>query len=60
MTPGGFSDAKVFAEFGIPAVNLSVGYQHKHTEFETLDYKTTLETFENNMIIEELVTACKG
>jgi tripeptide aminopeptidase len=67
MTHGGLSDAKVFAEFGIPAVNLSVGYQHEHTEFETLDYKVTLETvllletvFENNMILEELVAMCKG
>jgi putative aminopeptidase FrvX len=55
--PRGLSDAKVFAEFGIPTVNLSVGYQHEHTEFETLDYKAALETvmlletvLENNMI----------
>jgi len=62
MTHGGLSDAKVFAEFGIPSVNLSVGYEHEHTEFETLDYKATLETvllletvFENNMISEKIV-----
>jgi tripeptide aminopeptidase len=67
MTPGGLSDAKVFAEFGIPSVNLSVGYQHEHTEFETLDYKAALETvllleavFENNMITKELFATCKG
>jgi tripeptide aminopeptidase len=44
MAPGGLSDAKFFAEFGIPSVNLSVGYEHEHTEFETLDYKAALET----------------
>ncbi|MED4970714.1 M20/M25/M40 family metallo-hydrolase [Parageobacillus toebii] len=67
MTPGGLSDAKVFAEFGIPSVNLSVGYEHEHTKLETLDYKATLETvmlletvFENNMITEEFVATCKG
>jgi tripeptide aminopeptidase len=67
MAPGGLSDAKVFAEFGIPSVNLSVGYEHEHTELETLDYKATLETvllleavFENNMITKELFATCKG
>ena len=67
MTHGGLSDAKVFAEFGIPSVNLSVGYEHEHTEFETLDYSATLETvllletvLENNMITEKLVATCKG
>jgi tripeptide aminopeptidase len=67
MPPGGLSDAKVFAEFGIPSVNLSVGYRHEHTEFETLDYKAALETvllleavFENNMITKELFATCKG
>lgn len=43
-TSGGLSDAKVFAEMGIPSVNLSVGYQHEHTEFETLNYKAAYET----------------
>jgi tripeptide aminopeptidase len=67
ITPGGLSDAKVFAEFGNRTVNLSVGYEHEHTEFETLDYKAALETvllleavFENNMITKELVATCKG
>jgi tripeptide aminopeptidase len=44
MTKGGSSDAKIFAEHGIPSVNLSVGYQNEHTDDETLDYKATLET----------------
>jgi tripeptide aminopeptidase len=44
ITPGGLSDSKVFAEFGIPAVNLSVGYEHEHSEWETLDYRATLDT----------------
>jgi tripeptide aminopeptidase len=67
MTHGGLSDAKFFDEFGIPSVNLSVGYEHEHTEFETLDYKAALETvllletvLETNKITEELVATCKG
>lgn len=67
ITSGGLSDAKTFAEFGIPSVNLSVGYEHEHTELETLDCKATLETvllletvFENNMIAEKLIATCKG
>ncbi|AEH47525.1 M20/M25/M40 family metallo-hydrolase [Parageobacillus thermoglucosidasius] len=67
ITAGGLSDAKTFAEFGIPSVNLSVGYEHEHTELETLDCKATLETvllletvFENNMIAKKLVATCKG
>jgi len=43
-TTGGLSDAKVFASFGIPSVNLSVGYQNEHTEDETLDCQAALET----------------
>ncbi len=43
-TNGGSSDAKVFAGFGIPSVNLSVGYKHEHTEHETVDYAATFET----------------
>jgi tripeptide aminopeptidase len=67
MIHGGLSDAKVFAEFDIPSVNLSVGYEQEHTKFEILDYKATLETvvlletvLENNIIAEELVATCKG
>ncbi|WP_233134474.1 M20/M25/M40 family metallo-hydrolase [Geobacillus sp. 46C-IIa] len=30
-TTGGLSDANVFASFGIPSVNLSVGYQNERT-----------------------------
>jgi tripeptide aminopeptidase len=44
ITTGGLSDAKFFAEFGIPTVNLSVGYQYEHTEEETLDYKAAFDT----------------
>lgn len=44
ITPGGISDAMVFAEFGIPSVNLSAGYQNEHKETETVDYKSTFET----------------
>lgn len=41
---GGSSDAKVFAGFGIPSVNLSVGYLHEHTDAEQLDFQSTLDT----------------
>ncbi|MED1603279.1 M20/M25/M40 family metallo-hydrolase [Alkalihalophilus marmarensis] len=44
VTVGGSSDARVFAEYGIPSVNLSAGYLHDHTDFETLDYKAAYET----------------
>ncbi|WP_232509548.1 peptidase M42 family protein [Parageobacillus thermoglucosidasius] len=44
ITSGGLSDAKTFAEFGIPSVNLSGGYEHEYTELETLDCKAMLET----------------
>lgn len=60
ITAGGSSDARVFAEYGIPSVNLSVGYHNPHTENETLDYKSTLETivllekvFDEQMISKE-------
>ncbi|WP_148347846.1 M20/M25/M40 family metallo-hydrolase [Bacillus rubiinfantis] len=45
MTPGGLSDAKIFAEMGIPSVNLSAGYANEHTDWETVDYLATYETF---------------
>lgn len=41
---GGSSDARVFAESGIPSVNLSVGYLHEHTDAEQLDVQSTLDT----------------
>lgn len=41
---GGSSDAKVFAEFGVPSVNLSIGYLDEHTDFEQVDYRATFET----------------
>ncbi|MDQ0337421.1 hypothetical protein J2S00_000191 [Caldalkalibacillus uzonensis] len=44
MTAGGLSDAKVFAEKGIPSVNLSVGYMNEHSKEETLDYRAAYET----------------
>jgi hypothetical protein len=44
ITPGDVSDAMVFAEYGIPSVNLSAGYQNEHKESETVDYKSTFET----------------
>ncbi|WP_232718535.1 M20/M25/M40 family metallo-hydrolase [Bacillus sp. FJAT-45037] len=44
MTVGGSSDARVFADYGIPSVNLSAGYLHEHTDFEVLDYRAAYET----------------
>ncbi|TCI75732.1 M20/M25/M40 family metallo-hydrolase [Exiguobacterium sp. SH0S1] len=41
---GGSSDAKVFAEFGVPSVNLSIGYLDEHTDLEQVDYRATFET----------------
>lgn len=41
---GGSSDAKIFAEFGIASVNLSIGYRDEHTDFEEVDYCATFET----------------
>lgn len=43
-TPGGSSDTRVWASYGIQSVNLSVGYQHEHTEFETLDTNACYDT----------------
>ncbi|MFC0469287.1 M20/M25/M40 family metallo-hydrolase [Halalkalibacter kiskunsagensis] len=43
-TAGGLSDAKVFAGYGIPSVNLSAGYMNEHTDWESVDYKATYET----------------
>jgi tripeptide aminopeptidase len=44
VTSGGLSDTRVFASYGIPGVNLSVGYHHEHTDDETVDYVATYET----------------
>ncbi|RSD28585.1 M20/M25/M40 family metallo-hydrolase [Mesobacillus subterraneus] len=52
ITPGGLSDAKVFAQHAIPSVNLSAGYQNEHTDFETVDY---LATFETILLVEALL-----
>jgi tripeptide aminopeptidase len=52
VTPGGISDAKVFANYGLPSVNLSAGYQNEHTDFETVDY---LATFETVLLLEALL-----
>jgi tripeptide aminopeptidase len=66
MTKGGLSDAKIFAQYGIPSVNLSVGYQNEHTDDETLDYNATLETiilletvFHHQLINKETLLACR-
>lgn len=52
ITEGGSSDARILSEvFGIPAVNLSAGYQNEHTEEETLDYLASYQTV-------KLIVAC--
>jgi putative aminopeptidase FrvX len=43
-TPGGSSDTRIWASYGIQSVNLSVGYQHEHTDFETLDTNACYDT----------------
>ncbi|MGV2941946.1 M20/M25/M40 family metallo-hydrolase [Mesobacillus sp. LC4] len=52
VTPGGISDAKVLAYYGIPSVNLSAGYQNEHTDYETVDYLATVETV---LLVESLL-----
>lgn len=49
---GGLSDAKIFAEFGIPSVNLSIGYRDEHTDFEQVDYGATFDTV---LLVETLL-----
>ncbi|HJV46990.1 MAG TPA: M20/M25/M40 family metallo-hydrolase [Bacillota bacterium] len=45
MTKGGSSDTKILSQtFGIPSVNLSAGYQHEHSDQETLDYLAAYQT----------------
>ncbi|RHW35914.1 M20/M25/M40 family metallo-hydrolase [Lysinibacillus yapensis] len=43
---GGSSDTRIWAEQGINSINLSVGYQHEHTEYETVDIEATYGTYE--------------
>ncbi|MDL4842490.1 M20/M25/M40 family metallo-hydrolase [Aquibacillus rhizosphaerae] len=43
-THGGSSDTRIWAEYGIQSVNLSVGYQNEHTEREVLDVDACYET----------------
>nr|WP_275677700.1 M20/M25/M40 family metallo-hydrolase [Neobacillus drentensis] len=57
ITPGGVSDALVFAEIGIPSVNLSGGYPNEHKSTETVDYKSTFETvlFAESVLHHQLI-----
>lgn len=43
--PGGSSDTKIWASYGIQSVNLSVGYQNEHTSEEYLDTEACYEAF---------------
>ncbi|MBB6447787.1 M20/M25/M40 family metallo-hydrolase [Bacillus benzoevorans] len=43
-TSGGLSDTRIWAEHGIQSVNLSVGYNHEHTEEEYLDINACYQT----------------
>lgn len=43
-TDGGSSDTRIWAEYGIQSVNLSVGYDHEHTHQESLDVKACYRT----------------
>ncbi|WP_058307341.1 M20/M25/M40 family metallo-hydrolase [Gracilibacillus massiliensis] len=44
ITEGGSSDARNYAAFGIPTVNLSAGYLHEHTHEEIVNYLASYET----------------
>lgn len=43
---GGGSDANIFNGFGIPTVNLAVGYEHIHTKEEQMPIKELVKTTE--------------
>jgi putative aminopeptidase FrvX len=43
-TQGGSSDTRIWAEHGMQCVNLSAGYQHEHTEAESLDVAACYRT----------------
>ncbi|WP_062109972.1 M28 family peptidase [Bacillus niameyensis] len=43
-TAGSSSDTRIWAEHGIQSVNLSVGYQHEHTDYETLNIAACYQT----------------
>jgi len=44
VTPGGSSDTKIWASYGIESVNVSAGYRNEHTEDETLDVEACYQT----------------
>lgn len=52
MTAGGSSDTRIFAEMGIPAVNLSAGYGNEHSDEEFVDFLAAYETVK--LILEVL------
>ncbi len=59
-TSGGGSDANIIAGFGIPTVNLAVGYENIHTTNERMPVKDLIKVTEFIVsIIEEVATPSK-
>lgn len=59
-TSGGGSDANIIAGFGIPTVNLVVGYENIHTTSERMPVKDLIKVTEFIVsIIEEVATTSK-
>ncbi|RXZ78242.1 M20/M25/M40 family metallo-hydrolase [Paenibacillaceae bacterium] len=50
---GGGSDANVFNSFGIPTVNLAIGYEHIHTKKEQIKADSLVKTAE---LVVEIIT----
>lgn len=55
LQSGGGSDANIFAGFGIPTVNLAVGYEDIHTTNEKMPIKELVKTAELVVAIVETV-----
>ncbi|KHF27239.1 Peptidase T [Anoxybacillus sp. BCO1] len=57
MRSGGGSDANVIAGFGIPTVNLAIGYEDIHTTNERMPIEELVKATEMVLaIIEEVAT----
>jgi tripeptide aminopeptidase len=66
-TSGGLSDTKIWADHGIQSVNLSVGYNHEHSELEFLDIDACFQTvqllqvfFEKSHELRRVLNSIRG
>jgi tripeptide aminopeptidase len=57
LRSGGGSDANVIAGFGIPTVNLAVGYEEIHTTNERMPIEELVKTAEMVVSIVEEVAS---